>query len=156
MIEEDPAEEDINSPEDIPEEKKNRTNRKKEKKNKKSKKKKKNRRRSPSKTESDIDNDAAVPQLVDGSPVSSDPDFGATSPLSSKSPSPRRHKQGIALRSAPTAEETSPIRFEPLVWDKFFFYVVALGVFYSPIYITIHGPNNHHCALDTTLRILIT
>ena len=27
---------------------------------------------------------------------------------------------------------------------------------YSPIYITIHSPNNHLCALDTTLRILIT
>ena len=137
VIEEDPAEEDINSPEDIPEEKKNRTNRKKEKKNKKSKKKKKNRRRSPSKTESDIDNDAAVPQLVDGSPVSSDPDFGATSPLSSKSPSPRRHKQGIALRSAPTAEETSPIRFEPLVWDKNKFLHKTLDILTFCVHLTI-------------------
>ena len=120
MKEDNPAEEDINSPEDIPEEKKNRTNRKKEKKNKKSKKKKKNRRRSPSKTESDIDNDGAISQLVDGSPVSSDPDFGATSPLSSKSPSPRRQSQGIALRSAPTAEETSPIRYELLLQNGLF------------------------------------
>ena len=27
---------------------------------------------------------------------------------------------------------------------------------FSFIYITIHSPNNHRCALDTTLRILIT
>ena len=32
------------------------------------------------------------------------------------------------------------------------FYVMASGGIYCTIYITIHSPNNHLCALDTTLR----
>jgi hypothetical protein len=86
-------EEEINSPENIPDEKKNR-NRKKDKKNKKSKKKKKSRRRSRSKTESD-EFEPAVP--VEGSPVSSDPDFGSHPAM---------------IRPGHPVEETSPISSE--------------------------------------------
>ena len=92
-VDEDLQEEEINSPEAIPDEKKNR-NRKKEKKNKKSKKKKKNRRRSRSKTESD-EFEAGVP--VEGSPVSSDPDFGSHPPI---------------IRPGHPVESTSPISSE--------------------------------------------
>jgi len=100
LSEDEQPEEDINSPEDIPDEKKNR-NRKKEKKNKKSKKKKKNRRRSRSKTESDNEFEPTAP--VEGSPVSSDPDFGG----------PHRHSPPPVIRaSLPLVEETSPISSE--------------------------------------------
>ena len=40
--------------------------------------------------------------------------------------------------------------------DNVFFNVMASGGLYFLIYITIHSPNNYLCALDTTLRIIIS
>ena len=42
-----------------------------------------------------------------------------------------------------------------ILWN-IFFYEMASGGLYSLIYITTHSPSNYLCAVDTTLRLLIT
>ena len=103
MTEDEQAEEDINSPEDIPDEKKNR-NRKKDKKNKKSKKKKKSRRRSKTEdSDFDLEPNQTTGSQLEGSPVSSDPDFEGP-PQQSLSV-----HRSLSSGPPPPAEETSPI-----------------------------------------------